>query len=240
MWKCRCSSTIFGIDGGSCVGSPSASRLALGRGARAGGCHPRGHACGDPPGKGRSAAVYPIRAHRALLPAPHPGRASHGGFRFALRGSAETAGRPGRPPSGLVRSNPSPAATGPEGGTRRLFLTLRLRVGKSEEPGFASWLGTLAGLLCMASVALDTSRVRARACAPTPGRQIARWICHKLTYPWGVGAHDVGEKPTKRRRHTPHICDRSRHNPPQSWKEPAGSPLGAGSRRRGIRTDKAA
>ncbi len=32
----------------------------------------------------------------------------------------------------------------------------------------------------------------------------------------------------------------SPNNPPRYWKEPAGSPLGAGSRRRGIRTDKAA
>ncbi|MET4674804.1 hypothetical protein ACVKN3_000393 [Luteibacter sp. PvP120] len=42
------------------------------------------------------------------------------------------AGRPGRPPSGLVRSNPSPAATDPEGGTRRLFRRLRVRVGRAE------------------------------------------------------------------------------------------------------------
>ena len=40
--------------------------------------------------------------------------------------------------------------------------------GESEELGFASWVGTLACLLCMASIALGTSRVRARACAPTP------------------------------------------------------------------------
>ncbi|MET4676989.1 hypothetical protein ACVKN3_000779 [Luteibacter sp. PvP120] len=57
--------------------------------------------------------------------------------------------------------------------------------GESEEPGFASWVGTLACLLCIASVALDTSRVRARACAPTPRRQTTRRISHNRLYPWG-------------------------------------------------------
>jgi len=60
------------------------------------------------------------------------------------------------------------------------------------------------------------------------------------TYPTrGVGAHDVGEKPTKRRCHTPYVYECSPTNQPQCQEEPAGSPLGAGSRRRGIRTDQA-
>jgi hypothetical protein len=74
-------------------------------GARAGGRHPRGHDCGDPLGKGRpKAAVY-------LLPCG-PGRAPTGGFR---RDScrAKTAGRPGRPPAGLIQSKPSPALPAP-------------------------------------------------------------------------------------------------------------------------------
>jgi len=45
------------------------------------------------------------------------------------------AGRPGRPPSGLFRSNPSPAATGTEGATRRLFPRLRWRVGRAARGG---------------------------------------------------------------------------------------------------------
>ncbi len=78
------------------------------------------------------AAVYLIRAHRALLPAPHPGRASNGDFRLDILSRGN--GRPSWPAPlrGLVRSNPSPAATGPEDGTRRLFRRLRLRVGRAK------------------------------------------------------------------------------------------------------------
>ena len=101
------------------AGSPSASRLRSRSrcGARAGGCHPRGHDCGDPLAKGRpKAAVY-------LLPCG-PGRAPTGGFR---RDScrAKTAGRPGRPPDGPCPVEALAYATGPEGETRRLFRLLR-------------------------------------------------------------------------------------------------------------------
>jgi hypothetical protein len=101
-------------------GSPSASRLRSRGVARAGGCHPRGHDCGDPLWKGRpKAAVY-------LLPCG-PGRAPTGGFR---RDScrAKTAGRPGRPPDGPDPVEALACATGPEGGTRRLFPTARRHV----------------------------------------------------------------------------------------------------------------
>ncbi len=183
MWKCRCSSTIFGIDGGSCVGSPSASRLALGRGARAGGCHPRGHACGDPLGKGRSAAVY-------LFPYG-AGRASNGGFRLDIPVSRK---RPAVRAGPASRPDPfEPLACGyrPRGWHPPALSSTEVACGESEELGFASWVGTLACLLCMASVALGTSRVRARACAPTPPQtadhalDMPQPALHlRPTYPW--------------------------------------------------------
>ena len=91
-------------------------------------------------GRAASAAVYLIRAHRALLPAPHPGRASNGDFRLDILSRGN--GRPSWPAPlrGLVRSNPSPAATGPVGGTRRLFRRLRLRVGRAN-----AWFCFVAG-----------------------------------------------------------------------------------------------
>ncbi|MET4676232.1 hypothetical protein ACVKN3_002799 [Luteibacter sp. PvP120] len=168
-----------------------------------------------------------------------PGRASNGGFRFAIHGSAETAGRRGRPPDGPDPFEALACGYRPRGWHPPALSNGKVACGESEELGFASWVGTPVGLLCMASVAIDTSRVRARACAPTPQTADHALDMRRPALPPGVGAHDVGEKPTKRRRRTLHVCDRSRHNPPQSWKEPAGSPLGAGSRRRGIRTVKA-
>jgi len=103
------------------------------------------------------------------------------------------AGRPGRPPSGLVRSNPSPAATGTEGGTRRLFRRLRWRVvepragvrfvaGNARLP-VAHGIGRLRGV--------EGSRTNVRS-YPVGG-----YALHNLPYP-GVGAHDVREQPTKR------------------------------------------
>jgi hypothetical protein len=81
---------------------------------------PSGPRCGDPLWKGRpKAAVY-------LWPCG-PGRAPTGGFR---RDScrAKTAGRPGRPPDGPDPVEALACATGPEGGTRRLFPTTRCHV----------------------------------------------------------------------------------------------------------------
>src|SRR6201991_4543560 len=105
--------------GGARGGSPSASWLrSLCGVARAGGDHPRGHACGDPPRKGRE--------ERPFIYCPTgSGRAASGGFRFDLLSQRKRPALLGRPPAGFFHSLPSPAATGPEGGTRRLFRALR-------------------------------------------------------------------------------------------------------------------
>src|SRR6201991_3329914 len=72
----------------------------------------------------RRAAVY-------LLPYG-PGRAASGGFRFDILSQRKRPAIHGRPPTGFFHSLPSPAATDPEGGTRRLFRTLRWVDGKAS------------------------------------------------------------------------------------------------------------
>ena len=79
----------------------------------------------------------------------------------------------------------------PRGWHPPALSTTEVACGESEELGFASWVGTLACLVCMASVALGTSRVRARACAPTPPQtadhalDMPQPALHlRPTYPW--------------------------------------------------------
>ena len=154
-------------------------------GARAGGCHPRGHACGDPSRKGRVRGRVPDSRTSCA-----PTRATSGsGFErrcptrhpVSRKWPAVLAGPASRP----CPFEPLACGYRPRGWHPPALSNGEVACGESVEPGFASWLGTLACLVCMASVALGMSRVRARACAPTPRPQITRWICHKLTYPWG-------------------------------------------------------
>jgi hypothetical protein len=91
-------------------------------GARAGGCHPRGHDCGDPLRKGRPT--------RPFIYCP-TGRV---GLRLGVSESASCLSGNGRP-SRSAPCGPCPVealayATGPEGETRRLFRILRF-VGSS-------------------------------------------------------------------------------------------------------------
>src|ERR1700754_1603285 len=72
----------------------------------------------------RPAKEGPRRAAVFLLPFG-PGRAASGGFRFDFLSQRKRPALHGRPPAGFFHSLPSPAATGPEGGTRRLFRRLR-------------------------------------------------------------------------------------------------------------------
>ncbi|MDR6643084.1 hypothetical protein J2X57_002303 [Luteibacter sp. 1214] len=112
---------------------------------RAGGCDPRGHACGDPSGKGRSAAVYQW---------PSAGSGSDWGFSSRL--SLPPRKRPVIPDRprlrGLVQSKPSPAATGPEGHPRRLFGVPRWVDGRAGCGFFASLAFRAQGALLQAAM----------------------------------------------------------------------------------------
>ncbi|SKB32477.1 hypothetical protein SAMN05660880_00588 [Luteibacter sp. 22Crub2.1] len=172
-------------------GSASPSRLALSRRAvrsgRAGGRHPRVHACGDPSGRAATAAV-----------SQWPSAGSGSDWGFSSRLSLPPRKRPvipDRPRSrGLFQSEPSPAATGREGGTRRLFRTVRQR---GVERRCASLVGTarlpgVHGLVRLSEA--EGSRTRF---APT-ARRPQWWDTWRP-----VGARPAREKPTKRRSHTP-------------------------------------
>ncbi len=162
------------------------------------------------------------------------------------------AGRPGRPPTGLVRSKPSPAATGPEGATRRLFQRLRQVVTRAvaDVQGMASplrwFFAHIVGSYAGAHGVSAGCGVFHASCA---GQLVAPSMRDVLVV---VGADDVGEPSTLPMRMKPcatrkqaspatkrNQALRSPHTQPQCWKEPAGATLVAGSRRRGLRTDKA-
>src|ERR1700754_178865 len=97
------------------LGSPSASLLRRRKSRRVPPSGPRLR---------RPAKEGPRRAAVFLLPFG-PGRAASGGFRFDFLSQRKRPALHGRPPAGFFHSLPSPAATGPEGGTRRLFRRLR-------------------------------------------------------------------------------------------------------------------
>src|SRR6202000_2453261 len=78
----------------------------------------------------RPAKEGPRRAAVYRLPYG-PGRAASGGFRFDLLSQRKRPAIPRRPPAGFFHSLPSPTATGPEGGTRRLFRALRWGDGRA-------------------------------------------------------------------------------------------------------------
>src|ERR1700754_781073 len=93
------------------LGSPSASLLRRRKSRRVPPSGPRLR---------RPAKEGPRRAAVFLLPFG-PGRAASGGFRFDFLSQRKRPAIHGRPPAGFFHSPPSPTATGPEGGTRRLL-----------------------------------------------------------------------------------------------------------------------
>ena len=88
------------------------------RGVRADGCHPRGHASGDPLRKGREARPYSYWPSARVGVPPE--------VFDSTSCLAKTADHPGRPPDGLFPGGHLACATGPEGDTRRLFRAVRL------------------------------------------------------------------------------------------------------------------
>ena len=137
--------------------------------------------------EGRSAAVY-----------QWPSAASGSDWGFSSRLSLPPRKRPvipDRPRSrGLFQSEPSPAATGREGGTRRLFRGLRLRVGRAAVR-FVGWTARLPGVHGL--VRLSEAEGSRTGFAPT-ARRPQWWDTWRP-----VGARPAREKPTKRRSHTP-------------------------------------
>ena len=90
---------------------------------RASGYHPRGHASGDPLTKGRETRPFTYWPSARV------------GLRLGVSDSPSLARENGRP-SGPAPCGPDPAAalacaTGPEGGTRRLFPTVRWSGGRA-------------------------------------------------------------------------------------------------------------
>ena len=122
----------------------------------------------------------------------------------------------GRPPAGLVQSEPSPALNGPEGGTRRLCRRLRFCVGKAT-PRFVA--GTACLPVAHGLVRLSWPEGSPAGLAPTQsGVRSGRTHGVRAV----VGANPVGDS-----RRSGEAADCSAHQPPQCRGEPAGSPLGA-------------
>ena len=183
-------------------GSPSALRFACTRGASQ---EPAGATLGAtlrrPAREGpRIAAVY-------LLPYG-PGRASTGVFRLDILSREK--GRPSWPaPCGPDPADALASATGPEGGTHRLFLTVRSIAG----------IASSATRACNADRAPSQRILHPRNADPMPGQRRS----------W-VGADESA--PTTGNRSAVHLITAGGAldlTPPQSSEEPAGIALGAGS-----------
>ncbi len=115
-------------------------------GARAGGCHPRGHACGDPSRKGRvrGRLLIALRAGSGFewgFPTRHP---------VSRKWPAVLAGPASRP----CPFEPLACGYRPRGWHPPALSKTEVACGKSEMHGFALLQGTLAYMVCIASIAM--------------------------------------------------------------------------------------
>ena len=160
---------------------------------------PSGARCGVPLGKGRESRPF------TYCPT---GRASTGVFRLDILSREK--GRPSWPaPCGPDPADALASATGPEGGTHRLFLTVRSIAG----------IASSATRACNADRAPSHRILHPRNADPMPGQRRS----------W-VGADESA--PTTGNRSAVHLITAGGAldlTPPQSSEEPAGIALGAGS-----------